>query len=601
MSTKEPHARTAAEAERGQSPDGTPRRTFLKGAGLLAAGALAPVASHTSKADDLGSLAAITRRGDDPYGTLHAAELQRETYQARLTAAQEEFERGIPPHANNGDESLYANRIAISTKGLRHDANGIVEADSYHSLLKALRTRSPADFENILLGGTTKLADPIGPLDTPLEGGADAQLAIPLAAPLASADLAADHIETYWLALLRDVPFTDYRDDTSNPLVLAAVQELNSLTAYKGPGSGGALTPSRLFRNTALYLDPSDPSGKRGRYVVPSGALDGPFVSQFLLRPIPDWGTIAGQPQLRPIQAAGESFATTFNEWLTLRNGSVTGRNITLTGGRRLIINGRDLATLARNAGPTVLHALQILLAAPNASDPTKGGIGAPVNPGNPYKSYTKISSGAVFSGSFFQYLVALAISAGTKASYYQNWYVNRRLRPEDYGGLVHQIKATGADYPIHPSILNSDALARTYAAQGTYLLSQASNVGAPLHPGYPSGATIQAAGPVTLLKAFFDDTYVIPNPVQVDPSDPTRLIPYEGPPLTLGGELDKLAHNIGFGRNWNGFHVRSDVSASVVLGESVAISLLRDQRPTYKEDFSGFTFRRLDGKTLTV
>jgi hypothetical protein len=55
-------------------------------------------------------------------------------------------------------------------------------------------------------GGTAKLVDPQGPLTTALEGINNSQLAIPLAATLDSAELAADHIELCWQALPRDVP-----------------------------------------------------------------------------------------------------------------------------------------------------------------------------------------------------------------------------------------------------------------------------------------------------------------------------------------------------------------------------------------------------------
>jgi hypothetical protein len=266
-----------------------------------------------------------------------------------------------------------------------------------------------------------------------------------------------------------------------------------------------------------------------------------------------------------------------------------------------LLLNGRDLAALARNSGPTILHALQILLTAPAANDPLAGGIGAPFNPANPYVNSKTLSAGSSFSSNFIQALISLAAPLAIKASYYQNWYVNRRLRPEDYGGLVHKIKARGASYPVHADILNSDALVQTFAAHGSYLLPLANNTGAPTHPGYPSGATISTATPVTLLKAFFDESYVIPNPVQVDPNDPTKLIPYTGAPLTIGGELNKLVGNIGFGRDFNGFHVRSDISASHALGESLALSILRDQRPTYNEDFAGYTLHRFDGSSVTV
>ena len=36
-------------------------------------------------------------------------------------------------------------------------------------------------------------------------------------------------------------------------------------------------------------------------------------------------------------------------------------------------------------------------------------------------------------------------------------------------------------------------------------------------------------------------------------------------------------------------------------VGERLAISILRDQRATYNENFGGFTFTKFDGSTITV
>ena len=47
--------------------------------------------------------------------------------------------------------------------------------------------------------------------------------------------------------------------------------------------------------------------------------------------------------------------------------------------------------------------------------------------------------------------------------------------------------------------------------------------------------------------------------------------------------------------------HWRSDAAQALLLGEALAISVLRDQRPIYNEPFSGFTFTKFDGTTITV
>ena len=70
---------------------------------------------------------------------------------------------------------------------------------------------------------------------------------------------------------------------------------------------------------------------------------------------------------------------------------------------------------------------------------------------------------------------------------------------------------------------------------------------------------------------------------------------------LTVGGELNKLAANVAIGRNFGGVHYRSDYAASVKLGEAITISVLQDQRLIYGEDFSGYTFTRLDGTKIRV
>lgn len=106
-----------------------------------------------------------------------------------------------------------------------------------------------------------------------------------------------------------------------------------------------------------------------------------------------------------------------------------------------------------------------------------------------------------------------------------------------------------------------------------------------------------------TIVKAFFDDTYVIPDPV-IPNEDGSALVPYTGADagqITVGGEMNKVAANIAVGRNHAAVHWRSDYDKSFILGEELAISVLRDQRNTYNEDFAGFTFTRFDGTRITV
>jgi hypothetical protein len=107
----------------------------------------------------------------------------------------------------------------------------------------------------------------------------------------------------------------------------------------------------------------------------------------------------------------------------------------------------------------------------------------------------------------------------------------------------------------------------------------------------------------VTILKAWFDESFVLSDPV-VSNADGTALVSYTGPgagSLTVGGELNKVAANIAFARNFAGIHWRTDYSESLNLGEAVAIGILQDQKNTYKEDFAGFSLTKFDGTRITI
>jgi len=71
---------------------------------------------------------------------------------------------------------------------------------------------------------------------------------------------------------------------------------------------------------------------------------------------------------------------------------------------------------------------------------------------------------------------------------------------------------------------------------------------------------------------------------------------------ITVNGEINKLASNIGQARDFAGIHWRSDYEQGLLLGEAVALSVLRDQSNNYVgENFAGFTITKFDGTTITV
>jgi hypothetical protein len=104
----------------------------------------------------------------------------------------------------------------------------------------------------------------------------------------------------------------------------------------------------------------------------------------------------------------------------------------------------------------------------------------------------------------------------------------------------------------------------------------------------------------VTVLKAFFNESFIIPNPV-VASSDGLSLTRYKESNLTVGGELNKLAANIALGRNTAGAHWRSDGIEGLKLGEAVAVGILRDLRATCPETSGRFSFTSFAGATVTI
>ncbi|MDB5932365.1 MAG: twin-arginine translocation pathway signal protein [Polaromonas sp.] len=566
------------------------RRGFLVRTGATVAGVAAGVIGPVLGEDaGLGAAQAQTPPGAD-------AAFRQQAYDIRVAAARANLALPIPPHPTNGDEQRYANKIGSDTRGLPHNPRGEVDPAAFKAAVAAYTSGKPEDFEKIPLGGTRKQLNPIGSLAVSLTGLNTVQLCIPPAPQLASAERAGEAVELYWQSLLRDVPFHEFKNDTGQPDVLAAVAELNRLSAYHGPRAGGRITPETLFRGTALYVDKSDASGRTGRPVTPVGTLSGPYISQFLLRDAP-LGTQSISARIRTALPVND-YLTGYDEWLTVQNGNLSGKSTKFDPTPRYIATGRDLAEYVHN-NPAAFTVAAALLGTPAG----QGGFGAPLNPANPYlKSKTQTGATSSFGAPYLQGLLPLATSRAIRATYWQKFYVHRVLRAEAYGGLVHhRVAGKVDDYPIHAELLDSQALDRSRAKFGSHLLAQVFPEGAPLHSAYPGGATEIAAANVTLLKAFFDESFVIQNPVQPDPADPTRLIPYVGPPLTVGGELNKLALNYGLGRNWAGIHWRSDFAASLAQGEDVAISLLRDERGTFREKFEGYTFSRFDGSSVTA
>ncbi|MCU1238113.1 MAG: phosphoesterase, PA-phosphatase related [Candidatus Solibacter sp.] len=528
-------------------------------------------------------------RAEPQSGQGSAHQRAEDAFHVRQDAALQEKQAAAVTQIANSDEVAFTNRIGNFSKGLPHNALGEVDSSAYSIFLQAMENGAQlSEVERIPMGSTDpalqmRLVNPCAGACFSLQGADSHHLAIPPAPGVQSAWTAGEMVELYWMALARDVAFTDY---ASSPVAHAASAELSALSTFHGPRAAGAVTPATLFRGFT------------------AGEVRGPYLSQFLLKPVP-FGAQYVEQRMRTVQP-GRDFLTGYSDWSIAQNGVHPSQNDAFDPVRRYIRNGRDLGQWVHIdvLYQAYFNAMLIMLQPPDASDQvTGGGMGVPLNPGNPYlKSRNQIGFGTLGAPAIATAVTEIATSA-LKAVWYQKWLVHRRLRPEAYGGLVHNTRSGTRAYPLHSDVLNSHAAAAVKMLHGTYLLPMAFPEGAPLHPSYGAGHATVAGAAVTILKAVFDESYVIPNPVAPS-ADGLSLMPYTGPDagsLTVGTELNKLASNIALGRNFAGVHWRSDYEESLKLGEALAISVLEDQKLTYREPFSGFTFTKFDGTKMTV
>lgn len=505
------------------------------------------------------------------------------------TAARDAF---VPAaeQIDNGDEALYSDKCGTYTKCILQSNIGLVDPAAYRTFKKALNGGIPAEFNIITLGGTRTLNGPQGGLAFDLQCLDVSQFRVPSAPALASEDYATELVELYWASLLRDVAFTDY---ATNALAAQAAAELSSMPTYKGPrDAANQVTPQLLFR---------------GGF---AGETIGSYVSQFILKNA-CLGAMPFTQQYTTFQA-GVDYIVDPVSFLQVQNGIATGQQLQAQP-PAYFYNGRGLAAFTHNdvlyqaylAAYLVLNTLKGISCA-IADNPAPPNPGNPYTPGNPHNESKTQNGFTTFGQPDIASTMATVASEALKAVWYQKWYIHLRHRPEAGGALVHLVN-TGHGNTIEgqPSatVLNSQAVINSFNKYNTYFLSQAFPEGSPAHPSYPTGHGTVAGACITVLKFFYDGSFVIPNP-QVPNNTGQALSNYTGSgagQMTVNGELHKLAHNVSFGHGIHaGIHWRSDTDTSIELGEAVALSVLRDRAQTYNEKFT-VQLTKLDGTIATI
>ncbi|CAN5472360.1 vanadium-dependent haloperoxidase [soil metagenome] len=515
----------------------------------------------------------------------------------RRTARAERIDVGV--QADNGDKARYSDFSGLHSKALLHNSLGVPNSTAMLSLIHAFETGDAADFANILVGtpgggGNSKLNGPQVALAFDLEGLDSHATVIPAAPTTRSAQTAAEQVEHYWASLLADVPFTDYATNTQ---VGQAVTDMNNLSYLQSPANNQfpyPVTRQNLFR---------------GRVATNDGNVKGPYISQFMVQP-----TFYGRQPLSqqyqtflPVGGGGSNYMTTPGEYQLVQNGGDSGRTLAFDPTLRYLRNGRDLAayTSADVLYQGYFTAFMVL-----------AGLGAAPNPGSPYIGSLTQKAFATLGGPDCAGTLAEMATRALKAAWFHKWIKDLRMRPEEYGALVHARKTNASPMPqaaaeLHPNVLNSVGLAQTFAANGSYLLPQAFPEGSPTHPCYPTGHGAVGGACATVLKFFFNGSQKIRPLLQAAGQDVVQpstnglaLNAYTGSDrntLDINGELNKLCFNISFGHGIHaGIHFRSSTYWSILLGEQVALSILQDRAKSYNEPFS-IDITKFDGTIANI
>lgn len=534
-----------------------------------------------------------------------------------------------PPHISNGDEQKYGadSHYAMSfSKGLEHDSStGLVKNPAHFALFrKAIDSGTVESFSSI----PTPTMSPERKWEAPTAGfvydlqGPDAQaVSMPPAPALGTHELAFEMAEVYELALLRDEPLADFEHNSSNHKIADACKRMNQMLVT-GAGthtrpritnaSGGNITPQELFRG-------SSPGVERG-----------PYLSQFM-RMGNGQATLEGKitygaqtiDQRVPI-ATKEDYLTDWTSWTDAQNGAHL-RNDKLfvkNGATRLITYPRDLATYVHDDAlyQAYLNACLILLGHKAPFDPMfdeLSGMGTHEN--------ANVGGFALWGGPHILTLVTEVATRALKAVRYQKFQNHLRLRPEALAARIEKADSLEKSHPGFDTKFSElkntiptdllDCIKRA-SEHNTLLLPMAFQEGSPMHPSYGAGHATVAGACITVLKAFFDtsatlvaekpkrgkfnvesvgfknntnkktDADYVPVQLELDADKDQLKIVAAARPLTLEGELNKLAANISIARNMAGVHFFSDYYDSLRMGEEIAIGMLNEQSIGYARDY---------------
>jgi hypothetical protein len=507
-----------------------------------------------------------------------------------LVQLKRDFKQELPKSEEYYDRRVYFDGVYeyypyVFSKCLPHDqTTGFVKKQDADKLIDAWKNGDKESLDAIILSeDSTRKPEGVAASQSFQMMGTDSTVyAIEGIHSVDSDEAAFEQAEVYARSLARDVSFADY--STDHPVISSLVDALDEYP-QAGNTAYHPVTHANIFRGTL------------------PGDLIGPFISQFLIQDF-SYSNIIVQQKFQP----EDDFASskTWADFIDVQNGKVNGTIVKTDA--KFCYNARTLGAKVHNDPLFAFYYNAALICFQNGYGPS--GF-----------SHDKTSDWTSGGGPSVLASVAHVAIGALRTAWNSKFGQAMRIRPEVYAARLNF-----ADNPDNATIVSAvpglsgiysklkgqiKTLVKGQDANNNLLLLNQFPEGSPTHPSLPAGHAVVAGACVTVLKAMLDlhdsnNDAKMWNPTAYEASaDGESRIQYNGNDLTVVGELNKLASNVSYGRDFAGVHARVDGRSGIELGEKYAISYLKDVAKEYHESssglFQGWLLEKFDGSKVII
>lgn len=316
---------------------------------------------------------------------------------------------------------------------------------------------------------------------------------------------------------------------------------------------------------------------ERTRVVDWEGVDKGPFVSQFFLMDF-DFGMSPQTSVFKSFQP--NDFNVKPADYLACQNGE--RRSDPPTTAAKRIQTPQDFASYVRRdkdqVFTTVLHSML--------------GMGMKTD-----KSWLHNSNADVAEDFFPNFgppsiccLMQRTLKYSLQKAWFTKWHykTGMHVRPEEYAGILH-FNSKYLPQNVADSLKEDQFVKAMFDKHGTYLLPMVWPHGSPVHPEHVQGHSSVSMSVATMLKMIFDEDQEFDKVRYVDTDGTLKTRPNtEG--LTVHGELNKLAYNVGIARVMAGVHFNSSVSNNTDWSENVAEAVMQMEMAPFGECYVEYT-----------